>query len=80
MRLLSTKAEARLSKTQKSKRDNKQPIGKQHVYNQSEEGTNYRGGKGKNHKPFDNVGGNPSSKRNLSLRGLVKKVRGSTLY
>ena len=39
------KAEARLSKTQESKRDNKQPTGNQHVKNQSEEDTNHRGGK-----------------------------------
>ena len=40
-----TKAEGRLSKTQVNKRDNKQPIGKQHADNQSEEGKSLRGGK-----------------------------------
>ena len=40
------KAEARLNKTQESKRDNKQPMRKQHADNQSEEDTNHRGGKG----------------------------------
>ena len=39
------KAEGRLSKTQVNKRDNKQPIGKQHADNQSEEGKSLRGGK-----------------------------------
>ena len=47
MRPTPTKVEARLSKTQESKRDNKKPIGKQHGDNQSEEDTNHRGGKGK---------------------------------
>ena len=37
MRPATTKAEVRLSKTQKNKRDNKQPIGLQHAGNQSEE-------------------------------------------
>ena len=47
MRLSHMKAaEAGLSKTQKIKRDNKQPIGKQHAGNQSEEDTLHRGGKG----------------------------------
>ena len=46
MRPTPTKAEARLSKTQKSKRDNKQPIGKKHADNQSEEDTKHRGEKG----------------------------------
>ena len=32
--------------TQRSKRDNKQPIGKQRANNQSEEDTKHRGGKG----------------------------------
>ena len=40
-----TKAEGRLSKTQEKKRDNKQPIGKQHADNQSEEDKSLRGGK-----------------------------------
>ena len=38
-----TKAEARLSKTQESKRDNKQPIRKQHADKQKEEDMNHRG-------------------------------------
>ena len=38
-----TKAEARLSKTQTNKRDNKPPIGKQYADNQSEESKNLRG-------------------------------------
>ena len=42
----SPKAEARLSKTQESKRDNKQPIGKQHADNQTEKDPNHTGGKG----------------------------------
>ena len=41
-----TEAEARLRQTQESKRDNKQPMRKQHADNQSEEDTNHRGGKG----------------------------------
>ena len=41
-----TKVETRLSKTQESKRDNKQPIGNKHADNQSEKDTNHRGGKG----------------------------------
>ena len=41
-----TKAEVRLSKTQENKRDNKQPIGKQHADNQSEEDKSLRGGMG----------------------------------
>ena len=40
-----TKAEGRLSKTQVNKKDNKQPIGKQHASNQSEEGKSPSGGK-----------------------------------
>ena len=39
------KAEIRLRKTQVNKRDNKQPIGKQHADNQSEEAKSLRGGK-----------------------------------
>ena len=41
-----TKAEPRLSKTQRSMRDNKQPIGKQQTDNQSEEDISHRDGKG----------------------------------
>ena len=44
MRPTPMETEARLSKTQESKRDNKQPIGKQHAHNQSEEGKSLRGG------------------------------------
>ena len=40
-----TKAEGRFSKTQEDKRDNRQPIGKQHANNQSEEGKSLRSGK-----------------------------------
>ena len=46
MRPAITKTETRLSKTQESKRDNKQQIGKKHADNESEEDTNHRGGKG----------------------------------
>ena len=46
MRPTPTKAEARLSKTQESKRDNKQPIRKQHADNQTEVDTSRRGRKG----------------------------------
>ena len=46
MRPILTKIEARLRKTQKNKRDNKQPILKQHEDNQSEVDTNHRDGKG----------------------------------
>ena len=46
MRPTPTKAEDRLSKTQENKRDIKQPIGKQHVDNQSEEEKSLRGGNG----------------------------------
>ena len=38
-----TKAEIRLSKTQENKRDSKQPTGKQHADNQSEEDKSLRG-------------------------------------
>ena len=41
-----TKAEARVFKIQERMRDNKQPIGKQHTDNQSEEDMSHRGGKG----------------------------------
>ena len=44
MRLSHTKAKARLNKTQKNKRDNKQPIGKQHTDNQSEEDKSHSDG------------------------------------
>ena len=45
MRPTPTKAEARLCKTHESKRDNKQPIGKQHADNQSEEDRDEKGEK-----------------------------------
>ena len=44
MRPTPTKAEARLSKTQENKRDNKQPTGKQHADNQPKEDKSLRGG------------------------------------
>ena len=50
MRLTLTKAEARLSKIQESKRDNKQPIRQQHADNKSEEDTSHRSGKGEKEK------------------------------
>ena len=46
IRVTPTKAEAKLRKTQESKRDDKQPIGKLHADNQSEEDANHRCGKG----------------------------------
>ena len=46
MRPTPTKAEARLCKTHESKRDNKQPIGKQHADNQPEESKSLRGSMG----------------------------------
>ena len=46
MRPTPTKAEARLSKTQESKRGNKQPIEKKHADNLLEEDTSQRGLKG----------------------------------
>ena len=46
MRPTPTKAEARLSKTQENKKNNKQPIGKQHADSQSEEDKSHRDGKG----------------------------------
>ena len=46
MRPSHTKKDARLSKTQESKKDNKQLIRMQHADNQSEEDSSLRGGKG----------------------------------
>ena len=45
MRPTPTKAEARLSKAQENKRNNKQPIGKHHADNQSEEDISHSGKK-----------------------------------
>ena len=45
MRTTTMKAEVRLSKTLVKKRNNKQPIEKQHADNQSEEDKSLRGGK-----------------------------------
>ena len=47
MRPTTTKAEIRLNKTQENKRENQQPIGKQHADNQSEEDKIHIGGNGR---------------------------------